>query len=106
MDILHRIKRLVIIGRLKFTDKAYSEMLQDGLDTGDVAESIVSATFVRGKLSTSVAKRHAREKAWIIEGFTFKGVCIYIKGMIRKFEEQEHFYVLISAKRSTIGSAG
>jgi hypothetical protein len=39
----------------------------------------------------------------IIESFTYDGVLIYTKGVIRKQGQNEAFYIIVSAKRSTFG---
>jgi hypothetical protein len=50
MDILAWIKRAVLAGRYAFSDKARSEMEEDGLTELDVAESILNAGAIRKKL--------------------------------------------------------
>ena len=47
MDVLVRIKRLVIARRVEFTLKAETERLCDGLSVEDVLESIVNANGVK-----------------------------------------------------------
>ena len=101
--ILKRIKRLIIQGRYIFTIKAAAEHVADGLSEEDVLESILNATFVRAKRSRSPRRREKQEKVYIIKSFTYDGVLVYTKGVMRKMEQQEVFYILISAKRSTMG---
>ena len=47
VDVLVRIKRLVIARRVEFTMKATEERLRDGLSIEDVLESIVNANAIR-----------------------------------------------------------
>jgi len=42
MDILIRIKRLVLAGRVRFTAKAQAEMDRDDLTRNDVIESVLN----------------------------------------------------------------
>ncbi len=99
---LAKIKRLILLGRYRFTRKAELERLRDGLLHTDVLEAIISASEIKKILrSRSPLKAGRREKLYIIEGFTFDGLLIYTKGVIRKDFGQETLYILISAKRST-----
>ena len=43
MDVLLQIKRLVLRGCIRFTEKARGEMEADALSAADVVESIVNA---------------------------------------------------------------
>lgn len=98
---LAKIKRLILLGRYRFTRKAELERLRDGLLQTDVLESIINATGINKILrSTSPFRSGRREKLYIIEGFTFDGLLIYTKGVIRKQFGQETLYILVSAKRS------
>jgi hypothetical protein len=98
---LVKIKRLVAAGHYEFTLKADLECAEDGLLRDDVIESILSATALRAKNSTSPWRKGRREQIYIIESFNFEGVPIYSKGVIRKLSEHESdFYILISGKRS------
>ena len=99
---LAKIKRLILLGRYRFTRKAELERLRDGLMQTDVLESIINASGIKKILrSTSPFRSGRREKLYIIEGFTFDGLLIYTKGVIRREFGQEILYILISAKRST-----
>ena len=66
----------------------------------EVLEAIISAR----RIKKTVRSRHpATDKIdllYIIEGFTFSGILVYTKGTIRKVEEKEVVYILISSKRS------
>jgi len=99
---LPKIKRLVLLGRYRFTRKAELERLRDGLLQTDVLESIINASGIKKILrSRSPFRARRLEKLYIIEGFTFGGLLIYTKGVIRKELGQETLYILVSAKRST-----
>lgn len=103
MDLLAHIKRLMIRGSYVLTQKAAMECERDGLEEEDVIEAVVNAVTLRSKRSKSSNKRVPGEKVHIIEGFTFDGVLVYTKGVIRKHDNREVFYLLVSAKRSTLG---
>ena len=99
MDILVRIKRLVVARRVEFTIKATEERLRDDLTVEDVLESIVNANAIKKILrSRSAGGREAAERLYVIESPTFTGTWVYTKGTIRRKEGQEVFYVLVSAK--------
>jgi hypothetical protein len=98
---LAKIKRLILLGRYRFTRKAELERLRDGLLQTDVLEAIINASGIKKILrSTSSLRSGRREKLYVIEGFTFDGLLIYTKGVIRKQFGQETLYILISAKKS------
>ena len=99
---LAKIKRLILLGRYRFTRKAELERLRDGLLQTDVLEAIINANGIKKVLrSTSPFRAGRRESLYIIEGFTFDGLLIYTKGVIRREFGQETLYILVSAKRST-----
>lgn len=99
MDILVRIKRLVVARRVEFTIKATEERLRDGLMVEDVLESIVNANAIKKVLrSRAAVRRGTAERLYVIESPTFTGTWVYTKGTIRRKEGQEVFYVLVSAK--------
>jgi hypothetical protein len=104
MDALLRIKRLVLRGDVRFTEKARNEMDRDGLSAGDVIESIVNAQIIDKTLrSRSRSRRHSGEKLYIIKSFSYDGTLIYTKGTIVREEACEVFYVFVSAKVATFG---
>ncbi len=45
-DVLIRIKRLIIVGRYEFSEKARIEMKIDGITEQDVIESILNAVAI------------------------------------------------------------
>jgi hypothetical protein len=59
--------------------------------------------LVRTKKSRSEWRKEKNEKIYIIESFTYDGLLIYTKGVIRKQGEIETFYIIVSAKRSLFG---
>lgn len=99
MDVLTRIKKLVVSRKLVFTQKAEHERISDGLSVDDIVASILNANAIKKVLRSRSPHRHgSREKLYVIESPTYDGVWIYTKGTIRKVGEQEVFYILISSK--------
>jgi hypothetical protein len=99
-DILVRIKRAVLRGRMRLTEKALFEMRVDSLSREDVAESIVSAdTIYKTIRSTNRPRSAGREYLYIIRSFSLDGTLIYSKGKLAGPPDDEWFYLLISAKR-------
>jgi hypothetical protein len=98
--VLVHIKRLVLAGRIVWTLQAATQMAESGLDRQAVIEAIVSATFVETKRSTSVRRGGTRERVHVLKSFTFDGVFVYVKGVIRKTGGQEEFYIIVSAKKA------
>lgn len=99
MDVLVRIKRLVIARRVEFTLKAETERLRDGLSVEDILESIVNANGVKKVLrSRSPGRVQPGERLYIIESPNFSGTWVYTKGTIRRKAGQEVFYVFVSSK--------
>ncbi|HUW83229.1 MAG TPA: hypothetical protein VMZ31_10575 [Phycisphaerae bacterium] len=104
MDVLLQIKRLVVQGRIRFTEKAREEMEADGLSAGEVIESIANAQAIAKTLrSRSRTKRYSGEKLYVIKSFSYDGTLIYTKGAIVRQAKQEVFYVFVSAKIATLG---
>jgi len=104
MDALLRIKRLVLGGWIRFTDKARDEMEADDLTASDVIESIVNAQrVVKTMRSRGRSRRQPGEKLYVVKSFSYDGTLIYTKGAIAREAEREVFYVFISAKIATFG---
>ena len=101
MDILVRIKRLVVSHQVLFTEKAEIEMARDSLTPELVYEAILNAPAIFKVLRSRSPKGGLRERLYVIKGLTFDGVDIYTKGKVLKKEGIEVFYVLISSKKST-----
>jgi hypothetical protein len=101
VDILVRIKRLVVRRAVRFTEKARLELEGDALEPEDALEAILSAPAINKTIrSRSVRRRGARETLYVIVGVSFLGVPIYTKGVVRKEGGQEVLYILVSSKRS------
>jgi hypothetical protein len=99
-----QIKRLVLRGFIRFSEKARDEMEADSLRTGDVIESIANAQAITKSVrSRSRTKRYAGERLYVIKSFSYDGTLIYTKGAIVRQAEQEVFYVFVSAKIATLG---
>ena len=101
MDVLVRIKRLVVSRRVLFTEKAETEMAADALTPELVYEAILNAPAIFKVLRSRNPKAGRSERLYVIKGLTFDGVDVYTKGKILKKEGVEVFYVLISSKKSS-----
>lgn len=102
MDILHRIKHLIVRGRYRFTYKAARELHADNLEPEDALESILNATTIKKSIrSRSIRRGESREMFYVIENFSYRGTLIYTKGKISREAAEEVYYLLISSKRST-----
>ena len=67
----------------------------------DVIEAVVNAPAIYKTLRSRSSRRAVRtEKLYVILGFTHEGLLVYTKGALRRFADEESFYVLVSAKRS------
>ena len=98
---LVRIKRAVLAGRYRFSEKARLEMRADGLTELDVAESIVNAVAIYKTLrSRSPFRGKAREYLYVIESPNLQGLAIYSKGKLVREEGEEIYYFLVSSKRA------
>ncbi len=103
MDILTKIKRLAIARRLRFTFKADTERIRDGLNTEDIVESLVTASAINKTLrSRSPSRLLPREKLYIIISSTYDGTLVYTKRTIRRIQGAEEYYLLISAKKDVV----
>ena len=100
MDILVKIKRLVLTGNVLFTKKAEIELEQDNLNEELVCEAIINAPGISKKLKSINPISGKREYLYVIIGLTFDDLPIYTKGKIIKSDNSEKFYVLISSKKS------
>jgi hypothetical protein len=101
MDALVRIKRLIVRGDVRFTEKARTELESDGLEPEDALEAILSAPGIRKIIrSRSPGRASRRETLYIIVGVSFTGIPIYTKGVIRREGSRDVLYILVSSKRS------
>lgn len=100
-DILVRIKRAVLAGNYAFSEKARLEMEADGLTGLDVAESILNSVAVSKVIrSTSVSRKKAGERLYVIQSTNLSGLLIYTKGKLIIEAESETYYFLISSKKA------
>jgi hypothetical protein len=99
MDVLQRIKQLVIRGQVQFTEKARWEMRLDGLTAPEVLEAIINAPRIDKVLRSRSRFRGQRsEKLYVIKSRDYTGTYIYTKGAIVREAEREVFYILVSAR--------
>jgi len=101
MDLVVRIKRLVVRGAVRFTEKARTEMERDGLEPEEALEAILSAQVVTKTLRSRSRGRGARrEHLYVIVGVSFSGIPIYTKGVIRREGGHDVLHILVSSKRN------
>ena len=101
-DVLLRIKRAVLAGYYRFSEKALIELERDGLSKLDVVESITTSVAIYKKIrSTSPSRAHKREYLYVIISPNLEGIPIYTKGKLIRSGVIEEFYFLVSSKRST-----
>jgi hypothetical protein len=99
MDILTRIKQLVVRDAVRFTDKARDEMEVDLLSRSEVIESVLNAKRIEKTLrSTSPARKQSGDKLYVIKSSSYNGTKIYTKGKIDHEGDFEYLYILVSAK--------
>jgi len=75
MDLLSRIKRLAIRGKLIWTGQAVTQMAHSGITREDVIESIINAQFVITK--SSISRYRKSKKKNLGSGLYFD---VYIPG--------------------------
>lgn len=100
MDILIRIKKCALAGRLRFTNKARGELDCDELDVIDVRESLVNAVAIYKTIRSSNPLTGKREYLHIIQSPNLSGVALYTKGKLIREDGIETYYVLVSSKRA------
>jgi hypothetical protein len=100
MDILVKIKRLVLTGNVLFTKKAELELDRDNITEDLVCEAIINAPGISKKLRSVNPESGQKEYQYVIIGLTFDDTPIYTKGKLIKADDSEKFYVLISSKKS------
>ncbi len=101
MDLLARIKELVMDDRIILTEKAQMEMEADGLTRRHIRNAVVNAPTINKVLRSRNPRTGSAEKLYVIKGITFDGIFVYTKGKIDKAGNEEVYYVFISSKRST-----
>ena len=97
MDVLTRIKGLILRRRYRFSRKARDELVADGLEETDTLESIMNADRIKKTIRSS---ERPGEKLYVIESPDFHGTLIYTKGKITREADEEIYYFLISSKKS------
>lgn len=104
MDVLSRIKRLIVRRRYRFSLKSLGELDSDGLVPEDALEAVLSAVRIKKTIrSSSSARRKGGGKLYVIESFNFSGTLIYTKGKIAREAGEEVYYFFISGKASRRG---
>jgi hypothetical protein len=106
MDVLTRIKRLILRGDYRFTLKARLEMELDCITELEVSEAIMTARRISKALRSYNPVSGKRESLYVIKGFTFTNRLLYTKGKILREigtdgHEHETFYIFISSKGAT-----
>ena len=100
MDVLLRIKQLVVRGQVQFTEKARWEMRLDALTPPRVVSILNARRIDKTIRSRSRFRRHTTEKLYVIKSHDYTGAFIYTKGTIVQKAGHEVFYILVSAKTS------
>lgn len=73
----------------------------DGLVELDVAESILNAVAIYKRIrSRSEFRTRSVEYLYVIQSTNLDGMMIYTKGKLVMEDGRDHFYFLISSKRS------
>lgn len=104
MDILIRIKRLVLHGRYRFTNKAREEMEADELTVDDVLESIMNAQMIAKVMRSRRPGEDRRSgRLYVIKSFNYAGTVICTKGKIGHDAQGDFLYIFISSKIATYG---
>ncbi len=106
MDVLTRIKQLILRGDYRFTLKARTEMEGEGITELEVSEAIMTAPRINKVLRSYNPGTGTRERLYVIKGFTFANRLLYTKGKILREidpggDEHETFYIFISSKEAT-----
>lgn len=104
MDILARIKRLIVQGHYRFSEKSLNELEADGLIPEDALEAVLNANMI-AKILRSRGERRSKqgEKLYVIKSFNFSGTLLYTKGKFAREGGEEVYYFFISAKASRYG---
>ena len=100
MDLLSRIKRLVASGHVSFSVKAGEELAREGYFPDSVKESILNAPLINKKLRSHHPVTGEREYLYVIIGSSYDGLICYTKETIRREQDEETYYIVISSKRS------
>ena len=98
---LVKIKRFLIAGRIRFTEKSVLEMERDRLTRVMVIEAILNAPAIVKTITSRNPISGNREHLYVISGQTYSGIIINTKGKFLRVRGEELFYILISSKRDT-----
>jgi len=98
MKLLDRIKELIDEEKVIFTTKAGIEMERDGLLPWMVYEAIGNAVAINKRLRSTDPDTGLKEYLYVIVSSTYSGTLIYTKGKIKKRNNEDTFYILISSK--------
>jgi hypothetical protein len=82
MEVLVRIKRCALAGRLRLTNKARDELEINDLDIADIRESLLNATTIYKTIRSFGPSNQKREYLHIIRSPNWAGVVIYTKGKL------------------------
>ena len=103
MDVLRKIKKYAVARQIRFTEKARNERIHDQLTVEDIIESLVNAQAINKTLrSRSHMRKMKGEKLFVIISPNMDGTLIYTKGLFRRHENVEEYYLLISSKWSKV----
>lgn len=100
VDILIRIKRCALAGRLRLTNKARTELDYDDLDINDVRESLLNAVAIYKTIRSANPITGKREHLYIIQSPNLSGIALYTKGKLVMEDGVEVFFLLVSSKRA------
>jgi len=99
LTTLIKIKRLLIDGKYRFSNKASNELRRDGFDIRDAVEAILNAPAITKRIVSHDPFTGKREYLYIISGPTYQGQILYNKGKFVQSEDSIEFNFLISSKR-------
>jgi hypothetical protein len=100
MDVLIRIKRCALAGRVRLTSKARDELDMDDLDLADIRESLVNAVAIYKTIRSAHPVTGKREYLHIIQSPNLSGIAIYTRGKLIVEDGSEVYYLLVSSKRA------
>ena len=90
-ELLVRIKRCALANRLRFTEKARTELDADDLYPEDIREALVAAHSIYETISSTNPINHRREMLVIIRSRNFSGTNIYTKGKVQVIDGVDTF---------------
>jgi len=99
VSTLIKIKELVMNRKVVITLKAGIELERDGLLPVHALQAIINAPVINKTIRSRDPRTGERESLYVIIGSSFHGTVIYTKGKIKKEDDEETYYILISSKR-------